>query len=729
MINSISTLSETINWENNRELLSQFIDRWNDPDLSKQEIIDLYIQLHELKIEQELHSLPIYEQVTFASIIWKIDIEGLLQNHFSHPSNWPAIEAYIYIQEILKKIDNYLINIISKPLLGILIESQEWISKNRDAFPNIFWKNALRISQDFIWLRNDNYALESLWKLPQSDNLDNDILHSNVQRQIEELIQIANIELFSPQTNIHNQLIRNIKYLLSKNNLPSNYLNLTTYNTATLNPTYQYDKPNFTNPYPNIKLDIIAIEDINSQAHLFPFEISQDDMKLFQILSTSEATLYIWYNLWFDLLKLNLQIQIYLFQFLIKSNIQTVEKFKNTIQFINTDIQKYSFLNSFLACSKTPKIWDKIIELAKCNWSGEIFEAYAELINLQSEISSEDIDSITFLKSIISRWEKLLLEAHNKGQKWEDLSINKKYSSELVKSWAFVKALISKNKAWKILEKDVFNEKCLYYKIEAFSGWDNIIKSDDQLDLLSEENYISPEIFSKEDYKMIVDNLKEAYHKIDPKWLKILIANISEDLQNPDVTFYIMRDKHTGKLVSLCKSNKWIHEWELYLGTHYVDQDLRWDFGFWDYVLKLAIQENSNINMLTGSVAVNNPDLERHINYWGFSATDIVFDTDKSWNTSWELFKVDINKKVKYISKNKSIYSDEVIKQLSGKPERNNIITYQLDSQSWNDQEFKDICKDKFNNWYALTRLFYEKTWNQSDLSKTYIVFEKNEEL
>jgi hypothetical protein len=55
---------------------------------------------------------------------------------------------------------------------------------------------------------------------------------------------------------------------------------------------------------------------------------------------------------------------------------------------------------------------------------------------------------------------------------------------------------------------------------------------------------------------MIVDNLKEAYQKIDPKWLDILIANISEDLQNPDVTFYMMRDKNPKKLVSLCKSNK-----------------------------------------------------------------------------------------------------------------------------------------------------------------------------
>jgi hypothetical protein len=191
----------------------------------------------------------------------------------------------------------------------------------------------------------------------------------------------------------------------------------------------------------------------------------------------------------------------------------------------------------------------------------------------------------------------------------------------------------------------------------------------------------------------------------------------------------MMRDKNPKKLVSLCKSNKWDHEWELYLGTHYVEQDLRWDFGFWDYVLKLAIQENSNIDILTGSVAVNNPHLERHINYWGFSATDIVFDTDKKWNSSWELFKIDINKNIKYLSKNKSIYTDENLKQLTWKPEDSNILAYTCNSQSWNDEEFKNICESQFKNWYALTRLFYAKNWAEPDLTQTYIVFEKNEEL
>lgn len=431
-------------------------------------------------------------------------------------------------------------------------------------------------------------------------------------------------------------------------------------------------------------------------------------------------------NLWCDITQLLLSNQVYFFHFLWNKSPWEFQIFKDTL---SKQKNKLAFINSFLACSKTPEIWDKILELAQHEGSEEIFEAYAELINLQSEIDSEDIDLLTFLRSTISRWEKLLLEALQKAKNWENLSIDKKYSSKLVRSWSFVKALISKNKKWLVLEKNEFNEKCPYYNIETFSWWDNFIQSDDKLDLLSKENYIFPEVFSKDDYLMIVNNLKEAYHEIDPQWLNILIANISEDLQNPDVRFYMMRDKNTKKLVSLCKSNKWIHEWELYLGTHYVEQDLRWDFGFWDYVLKLAIQENQNIDTLTGCVAVNNPHLERHINYWGFSASQIVFDTDMSWNSSWELFKLDFNKHSKYRSKNKINYSDEDLKQLSWQSENNNIIVYKCDSQSWNDQEFKDICNGRFNNWYVLTRLVYEKSWNNPDLSQTYITFEKNEEL
>ena len=477
---------------------------------------------------------------------------------------------------------------------------------------------------------------------------------------------------------------------------------------------------------PKNRIDYINLEEKSLNNFSIYNDFTSNEIDMIQYFSASILGYEISKSLWINTKELSLQNIIYFLNFLWTKNIQDFNKFKEILE---KSSNKLSFLNTFLACSKTPEIWDKILELAQYNWSAEIFEAYTELINLQSEIDTEDIDSLAFLKSIISRWEKLLLDALQKAKSWENLSVDKKYSSELVKSWAFVKALISKNKSWKVLEKNEFNEKCPYYNIETFSGWDNIIQSDDQLDLLSDENYISSEVFSKDDYKMIVNNLKEAYHEIDPEWLNILIANISEDLQNPDVTFYMMRDKNTKKLVSLCKSNKWVQQWELYLGTHYVEQDLRGDFGFWDYVLRLAIQENSNIDILTGSVAVNNPNLERHINYWWFSATEIVFDTDKNWNSSWELFKVDINKNYKYKSKNKYIYSDQEIKQLSWKPEKDNIIAYKCDSQSWYDQEFKEICKNKFNKWYAVTRLFYEKSWAQPDLNQTYIVFEKNEEL
>ena len=731
---------------------STIIDTWalfsfflnlEDGGYSEEELKKNYLSLKEIDLENILKSHPIKNQISFCKTIYNIRIKYAQDNHTD------IINTNNFLDNIFKYIDNYIINIIYNAdnhsfynwwyHTQLISESVMWLIQHS-------WSEVINLfSSDYIWKSEksswkwfyQHKQLTHIWKINDIALLKDSLIHSKAQTVIQEYcrVNMVNNSHTENSEEKYDTILKNeIEQLLSFFNLPNSYVkllkkNITPSTSLVWKTHVMIYQPIFSYKLRDIHTEFIPIDEISSNSSFFPFNININDIELLKSINWTELTLFIWKDLWIDFLNLTFQNQIYLLRYLSNLSIDDAENFKNILHNILTDQNKIAFLNTFLACSKTPEIWDKILELAEYNGSEKIFEAYAELINLQIEIDTEDIDSLAFLKSIISRWEKLLLDALQKAKSWEDLSIDKKYSSELVKSWAFVKALISKNKSWNVLEKNEFNEKCPYYNIETFYGWGNIIKSDDQLDLLSEENYISSEVFSKDDYKMIVNNLKEAYHEIDPEWLNILIANISEDLQNPDVTFYMMRDKNTKKLVSLCKSNKWVQQWELYLGTHYVEQDLRGDFGFWDYVLRLAIQENSNIDILTGSVAVNNPNLERHINYWWFSATEIVFDTDKNWNSSWELFKVDINKNYKYKSKNKYIYSDQEIKQLSWKPEKDNIIAYKCDSQSWYDQEFKEICKDKFNKWYAVTRLFYEKTWGQPDLNQTYIVFEKNEEL
>ena len=65
-------------------------------------------------------------------------------------------------------------------------------------------------------------------------------------------------------------------------------------------------------------------------------------------------------------------------------------------------------MNTFFACSEDLLIWNKIIELSKQKWAEEIFRMYSELVNLQSEINSENVDLWTFLKVILKRWKNFL---------------------------------------------------------------------------------------------------------------------------------------------------------------------------------------------------------------------------------------------------------------------------------------------------------------------------------
>jgi len=356
-------------------------------------------------------------------------------------------------------------------------------------------------------------------------------------------------------------------------------------------------------------------------------------------------------------------------------------------------------------------------------WAEEIFKAYADLINLQWKINDEHIDMLSFLKVILARGKWLLLDALEDWKSWDNLDIDSKYWLSLVKSGAFTKALFDFQKNREVMNMDDFNKESPDFQVQTFNWWE-LIKSGDNLDMVMEENYINPELFSIEDYRMLAWNISDTYKGVDDELIKILYKDIPRDLNTPNVKFYMMREKSKNwrkwKLLAICKMTK-KEDGSIYWWTHYVEPDYRWNFGIGSYIAKLAFKDFQEYN-INAIVAKNNSNLEAQVNHSDFVGTSLYID-ELEWMKSDLMIGINL-----YRNK---VFKTKDMKQFPDLKIRNNIWEnnwYEvmcLDSRPWFDEEYISTLKDKFSKWYAITRIFYDRYWKEANLEKTYIVFEK----
>jgi hypothetical protein len=171
----------------------------------------------------------------------------------------------------------------------------------------------------------------------------------------------------------------------------------------------------------------------------------------------------------------------------------------------------------------------------------------------------------------------------------------------------------------------------------------------------------------------------------------------------------------------LCKIKE-IDEKSAYFWSHYVEKQYRWDYGVWNFVSEIAFNDYPEKEEFSWTVAINNPSLERHINYGWFVSNEIVFESDEKWS-SRELIKIDKNNK-NFNTKDKEKYSDQFLKNCVWK-ENLDFEVFCLNSKYREETDFIEKLKSMFSSWYYLTRLLYDKSDWKADLGKTYVVFEK----
>lgn len=410
--------------------------------------------------------------------------------------------------------------------------------------------------------------------------------------------------------------------------------------------------------------------------------------KILEIFHTTDLINIVSYDLQIDITNLTLQTQVHLLRFLWEQTTEKFKEFKQTLLNIPEENQKYNFLTTFLACSQDLSMWDKIIELANRDWTEEIFQTYAELVELQNELNLQNLWESTILNIVLKKGKWLIEEAYaNNRETWKNSQIQTKYSESLVRSALSVKNIIKWQESWSVVNIDEFNEANLGFKLNIFNWW-NIITWNSLIDMVSQENYNNQSNMSKEDFVKISDWIKISLEdKNDPDLPNLILNALIKDLHNTNANFIFLRNKK-NELMWICKIIK-NNDWSFYYWSHYLHRDIMSDFSIWMMMQKILENNVSHWKELNATIKLNNIDwVIRHIEYWGW-IWEYLHTISKS---DFLHFKTSIN--TKYKSKNK-VYS--MMNDF-------NILEWitSLNYENWlNPDEIDSVLK----KWFVLTRV------------------------
>lgn len=385
-----------------------------------------------------------------------------------------------------------------------------------------------------------------------------------------------------------------------------------------------------------------------------------DFKQLFNIFHWTELLYIISYDLKVDLTELTLQSQVHLLKFLWSQNNEEFDSFKKSLFNIKDENDKIYFLTTFLACSEDEKIGNKVTELTNHEWSKEIFKAYSNLVDLQSEFSWDNLNGLTILKTILEKWKSLLLNYHTElSNKWTveiyldefksliywllnikniwHFQIEKKYTQKIVKYVAFIKALTEKQKKWWSLSMMEFNNLSEWlFEISVFKWW-NILKNTDSASMmdLDDDNYLTKK-FSKEDYLTIIKIVNNTY-KGDNNIINIVLKDIRKSLNDNESEFFILKNDEWKFIWMYRRVDKWDY---YYFASLYVDWSQAENIWIWNILKETA--QHWIIKEMKWQLVVNQKAFTTHIEknwgIWNFIINKMV------WNKTIAIMDFSLNK-------------------------------------------------------------------------------------
>lgn len=698
----IDKLSVDVNTYYNiaRELRNEFmllIWQYNNQDMDN--MFNYYSSLWDLSLAKYIwHLISFTNQVQFENtntkLLYIVDKLKLSENIFIQYL-WERLEISINWSK-----DSTFISSLNSSYLD-----DEEVSSNVSFSDSVIIP--FRASSDYVCWINTSSFLHWYWNYKDKyQNFDHDkYINFNI------LVFVNNIKNWEDYTDLLKRFLSEISYCCKKSTKDLTFSSIENYlwkeNTEIIVNIYNWDnnKDNLDKLFKNIYngefnldvydrevLELKNIEDIiDYEVNWNPFNNfdSKDLWELLKLLHWTELLNLINISLWVDLKRLTMQTQVHLLHFLWNQWIEKFNTFKLSLQSIPNEADKYSFLNTFLACSEDLSMWDKIIELSKKPESKEIFESYSELVNLQSEINTNNVDLWILLKIILKRWKKLL----------ETWKLSKDVSSKFIKSWLLIKSLYKWDKNWEIIWLREFNEAETWYTLEIVKGWDLLDKTD-SLSMMNENNFKFNEKLSKDDFEFIISSIKEAHTYYDPNFINFATNYMPKDFNNPNSNFIFLRDENK-KLVWVCKIEI-KEDGSNYYWTHYLKEELKWDFSLWVIIQKILEKELSiNWELKWYTILWNNEAIIRQIEFSWWIWNEIK--SYKLWNYKskpflWFL----LNSTINYKTKNKDLKTIYDFKPLDS----DKIAIEKFSNIS--DDDFSFYCNNVFKKWYSLTRIIKE---------------------
>lgn len=391
-----------------------------------------------------------------------------------------------------------------------------------------------------------------------------------------------------------------------------------------------------------------------------------------------------------------------------------------------------SFFNAFQACEFGLGMGDTVVKIAKTHGEAAmpIFSQFEELMSIlgkkeelqkRAGASPGSFDETKYYTVVVKRGADLLKAVAGK-KAGEDLSQFVKeagqYRADVVAFGAQLAAVATTTKTVPT-SPEVINEALSDVRVDELKAGD-IVKKGSRLAMQSSKNYLHPERFNEKDYKMIVENLEQAYGDIDPGWLQHLIDNIPNDLNNPKVTFLLVKNKE-GDLVGVIKRKKEADD-KYYFGTMYVEPEYQKGFGIGQYLdsyMKQGLPENA---VMEGTVAAANTAAARHIDAVGYVGNRITTEGEGK-KKSQPLINLDLNPRYPFETKNRKAFSEEKIKEYHAQNKALNGVRILLkDTSDKNVEAYTKELDEFFSQGYCLTRFFYADGRSQE---QTYLVLEK----
>lgn len=459
----------------------------------------------------------------------------------------------------------------------------------------------------------------------------------------------------------------------------------------------------------------------------------ENDSRLLQQLHRPELRERIERDLGCSIRDISLHSQLQLLRFLVDENRETFNRLRTVLE-MHPGIRD-AILSAFLVCASNSELGNDIISLAERADSEATFPLIADILGIVDEKytlmkgrggerigKSDKFDSVILKRTIALIKEVCALPEDVEMEHFIDQA--KQYQHDTIAWGALFKAVASNDQHGPISPDEM---SFLYRDIKVDTvPCGSLVSKLDRDKMQSAENYANPKLFGPREYDMIVRNLRKAYRDVDPGWLEVLIDNIPRDLNDPNTTFVLVKNQKTGDLVGVIKfRSDPDNPGAYYLGTMYVDEGFEKGFGVGDYLQQTAASLMEKGAPYSGSVALSNVAMERHINVAGAVGTALVFEEDGQ-HSSKELLKVSWNTGFELRSKNADQFSEERIKKMAEEGFEEDGIAARLFNTSIGESAlFVKSARKFLDEGYVISRYFYGQKNGKPDLRKTYVVFEK----